>query len=113
MQEENKIETLTENLKDYLGTSCELFKLEATERSSTVAAGLISGFFIALFGLLLLLFISLAVAFYISNCCGNNYCGFIYVAGFYLLLTILLLIGKEKIIDKQLRNKIIQKILSK
>ncbi|MGB4843172.1 MAG: phage holin family protein [Ferruginibacter sp.] len=112
MQENIKIEELTTNLKRYANTSYELIKLEATEKTSVMGAGLISGILVAYAGLLFVLFLSLGLSFYLSHLVGNSYAGFLIVGGFFLLLALILFMGRKKLVDKPIRNLIIRKIFS-
>ncbi len=111
MIEPGKLEEFTQNLKLYVDTNFELLKLKAVERTSVVGSGLISGIIISVVALLSLLFLSTGIGFYISNLTGNYSYGFGIVAGFYLLLTLILIIGRKSIIEKPMRNKIIEKML--
>jgi hypothetical protein len=113
MSENVEIEELTEGLKLYINTNVELIKLELTERSSMIGAGLISNMLLGLACALFVLFISLGAGFYLSALLGNNYSGFAIIAGFYLLLVLILMIGQKKLIERPLRDKIIRKVLTK
>ncbi|MGZ3901630.1 MAG: phage holin family protein [Bacteroidia bacterium] len=113
MQESGKIEELTESVKTYVATNIELVKLEATERLALVGAGMISGLLLGVIAVLLIFFASLWTGFYLSHSFGDTYTGFGLVAGFYLLIGVILLSGGKKSLEKNMRNKIIDKILSK
>lgn len=112
MPEMVKIEEIAANLKQYANTNIELLKLEAAERSSALGSGFISGLLVTLVGILFLLFLSLAAAFYISTSIGDNYSGFMIIAGFYFLVCLILLIGRRKLLEKPLRDKLIRKMFS-
>ena len=112
MPEIEKTEELIANLKQYVNTNYEILKLEAAERSSVLGSGLISGLLVTLVGILFIFFLSFAAAFYISIRLDNNYAGFMIIAGFYLLAGLILFIGRKKLLEKPLRNKIILKIFS-
>jgi uncharacterized membrane protein len=112
MPEQDKIQVLIESINRYAKTNCELIKLEATERTSVIGSGLISNLLIGLVGVLLMFFISLGVSFYISERVGNNYSGFIIVAGFYFILGLILMIGRKTLIERPIRDIIIRKIVS-
>ena len=113
MPEQTKIEELTDSLKRYVNTSYELIRLQATERSSVIGSGLISGIILGLTALLSVFFISLWAGFYLSDKIGNNYAGFAIVGGFYFLLGLILLIGRKKLVETPIRDKIIRKLLNK
>jgi hypothetical protein len=113
MGQPGKLEELTENLKNYASTNFELYKLEATERASVIGSESISFIAISIVAGLFVLFISLAGGFYLSARIGDAYSGFLIIAGFYLFLSLVLLIGKKKLIEHPFRDKIIRKVFSK
>jgi len=113
MPDQGKIEELTENLKSYLSTNFELIKYQGIERTSVIIADLAVNILVGLILLLFVFFISLWACFYLSTLLGDNYSGIAIVAGFYLLLGLLLYTVRKKLIIKPLRNKIIRNILQK
>lgn len=113
MKENEQLADFTENLEQYLHSNYELLKYQATERSSSIGSGLISGLLVTLVVAFFSLFISLGAAFYISARFGNSYSGFLFVGGFYLLAGIILIVSRKKLVERPVRNKIIRKILSK
>jgi hypothetical protein len=105
-----KIEELIENLKCYSVTTVELIKLETANRFSAIVSVVISKFIIGLIVLLFAFFLSLAICFYLSELFDNNYLGFGIVAGFYLLLGIVLIIGRKKLLINPMRERMIQEM---
>ncbi len=112
MPEYEKLEEITENVKDYVATNCKLIKLQVAERSSVIGSGLISTLLIGITIFLLILFISLGLGFYLSARIGDTYSGFAIVAGFYLLIGIILIVGRKTLVEKPMRDKIIRKLFS-
>lgn len=106
-----KIEELIENLKQYSTTTIEVFKLEATVQSSVMVSQLVSKVVIGLLVLFFAFFLSLGICFFLSELFGNNYMGFAMVAGFYLLLGIIFIIGRKKLLVKPIRERMIQEML--
>ena len=113
MLEYEKLEPLTEGFKAYIKTNVELIKLEMEERISVVGSGLIATLAIVFAVAFSMLFISLSAAFYLSARFGNSYIGFALVGGFYLLVGVLLLAAGKGLIERPMRDKIIEKILSR
>jgi hypothetical protein len=109
----DKIEEITESLKIYVSTNYELIKLQAIERISVIMADLISNLLVGLVVLVSVLFISIWAGFYISASLGDNYSGFAIVGGFYLVIAIFLMIVRNKLVERPIRDKIIRKIFSK
>jgi len=112
MAESIKIMDVIESLKEYYNTNYELRKLEATERFSVLGAGLLSTILIGVVALIFGFFISLLAGLYFSDFFDNIYIGFGIVAGFYLLLGLILIIGRKKLLESPMCDKIIRKILS-
>ena len=101
-----KLETLIENLTGYVETRIELTKIEIKE---DLAKGLAKVAVFMLIGVVLILFIiliSVAVAYLISQSVGT-FGGFTIVAGFYLLLGLLLFVFRDAITEK-LQEQLIQ-----
>lgn len=113
MPELEKIEGLSIGLKKYLLLNYEIVKLEATRKASEVGSSLFSSLMLGIALFLFAFALSMGVGFYLSALLGDTFSGFGIIAGFYLLISLILLIGRKKIIEKPLRNKIIRKILSK
>lgn len=113
MPEKGKIEDLTKSLKTYIHTNIELIKLEGTERVSVIGSSLISLLIVGTSVFIFILFLSIGAGFYLSNCYDDNFTGFAIVAGFYFILSLLLIICRKKFIESPIRDKIIQKIFNK
>lgn len=113
MPDQEKLQDLTENLKTYLSTNYELIRLQTTDRASVIGSGMMSSLLIGFAGMLLLLCITLVAGFYLSSLLGDSYSGFAIVAGFYLLVILILVIGRKKLIERPMRDRIIRKMLGK
>ena len=113
MPDHGKIEELTDSLKGYINTNIELIKHQAVERTTVIVADLVTNAMVGLFLLLFVFFISLWACFYLSSLFGNNYTGIAIVAGFYLLLGVILYMVRKKMVIKPLRNIIIRNIFQK
>lgn len=113
MPEKAKIDDLTNGLIVYVKTNVALFKLEAIEFSSIFGSSIISSLFIGLSLFFFLLFISISAGFFLAKYFNENYIGFLLVTAFYFLLTILLILGRKKFIEKPIQDRIIKGILKK
>lgn len=112
MSEFQKMEEFGDSLKKYILLNYDIIKLEVTKKTSEIGSSL---FGMLLLGLALFLFVfalSMGVGFYLSYLIGDTFSGFLIIAGFYLIISIILLIGRQKLIEKPLRDKIIRKLLS-
>ncbi|HEY3370894.1 MAG TPA: phage holin family protein [Prolixibacteraceae bacterium] len=113
MPDNGKIDELTDSLKSYVNTNFELIKYQAIERSTVIIADLISNILVGLLLLFFVFFISLWACYYISAQLGDSYSGIAIVAGFYLLVGLILLMVRKKLLIKPLRNKIVHNIFQK
>lgn len=110
MPDNGKIEELTDSLKSYISTNLELIKYQAIERATVIIADLVTNIVVGLLLLFFVFFISLWASFYLSALMGDNYSGIAIVAGFYLLIGLILFLVRKKMVIKPLRNKIVQNI---
>ena len=108
---ENKastIENLFENVGQYSKTSFELYKhkaiYEIASLTSTLAVRLILTIVVALVSL----FISIGIAFWLSDIFGNSYSGFFIVSIVYFLVWIVLFIFRKSFIKKPISNMVIK-----
>lgn len=113
MLEQSKIEDLVESMKSYYNTNYEMRKLETIQHISEIGASFGSVLLIGLVLIFFILFFSIVAGFYFAVLFGNNYAGFAIVAGFYLLIGIILFFGRKKLLEKPFRDKIVRKTLSK
>lgn len=110
MPEYNKLEEITDSVKEYLLLNFEILKLEATERISVIGASLTATLLVGISVFMFVFTLSIGLGFYISALLGNAYSGFAVIAAFYFILAFVLFIGRKKLIEKPLRDKIIEKI---
>lgn len=111
MPEYNKLEEITDSIKEYLLLNFELLKLEATERISHIGASLTAILLVGITAFMFVFTLSIGLGFYISALLGNAYSGFVIIAAFYFTLAIIPYVGRKKLIEKPLRDKVIEKIL--
>ena len=105
----NLIEPLLEKVETYAKTSFELLRLKALAKTAHVTSTLFSR---SLFILLVSFFaftINIAVALWLGDVLGKTYYGFLIVAGFYALASIILLIVHPSI-KTRVNNTIIRQL---
>lgn len=91
---------LKENLEAVKVSSTEYYKLNLFKKTTKGVIALIVGVLAGFLGVVALMFISVAVAIYLSNILDSPSAGFFIVGGFYLLLLILLFVVGKKYIEK-------------
>lgn len=104
-------ETLISNLTGYLDTRIDLIRLELQQRANVLFVNVVHGVFLAFFGLMFFLFLNLYAALALNDVFNSPSLGFAAVAGFYLLLLVLVLVGVDKkafqgLADKALKDTI-------
>ena len=113
MQINEKIDLLTDSVKEYIETNYELVKLQVIDHTSDIISALIG---MLIFGILLFIFIvfgSLYAAFYLTDLIGIDNIGFAVVGGFYLLVAILFLFNRKKLIENRVCNNFIKRKMAK
>ena len=107
----DSIKTLLDQSKDYLDTRIELTKLKTIDKSSDILSTLIALIFMASIGVLVLIFISTAIALLIGAKMGSYYIGFFIVGGFYALVLLVIYLQRDKWIKTPMTNGIITKMM--
>ncbi|WP_317897689.1 phage holin family protein [Aurantibacillus circumpalustris] len=105
--EEKKIEDLLMQLKTYSNMRIELIKLKTIEKAAVTSSYLLSNLLPILAFVISVVFLSTAMAFYLSQQLGNIIWGFTLVGLFYILLAVILFLLKKKLVGTPVKNKII------
>lgn len=105
-----KVEELADTVKDYVNTRIESAKLGIAEKSSAIIANVAAGLIVITFFLLFFLFGSIALAFGLGEWIGKTWAGFLIVAGFYLLVGIVVWTARVKIIQLPVMNALIKQL---
>jgi len=96
--------------QDYLETLYKLNVVRATKKASNIASGLVNSVLLFFISLCVLLFLSIAAAWWIGQEINNPALGFLSVAGFYMLLAIILIALRKNVISPFIKNSLIKKI---
>ena len=96
--------------QDYLETLYKLSVVRATKKASNIASGLVNSLLLFFISLCILLFLSIAAAWWIGQELNNPSLGFLSVAGFYILLAIVLIALRKNVISPIIKNSLIKKI---
>jgi hypothetical protein len=109
MEDQNeKLPPIIDQLKDYVETRIKLAKYEAIDGSAKFLASLITDMVVGVTFVLTFLFVSIAIAFLLSNALHSYWAGFGCMAGIYLVIAIIIILMKEKI-QRPLINLFIKK----
>ena len=91
-----KLDKILESLTGYFDSKIQLVKVELREEASEFISKFIVFVIIALLLMSFVLFLSISAAFWLGDKTGNISAGFAIVAGFYLILSVTLLLLKDK-----------------
>jgi hypothetical protein len=105
------IETLFAKADDYSKTTIELLQLTAISKSAQAISLLVAKLVIAAVVVLFAIAINIGVAIWLGDLLGKVYYGFFIVAGFYALITILLIIFSKSLLIKPVSNAVITMLL--
>ena len=105
------IKTLIDKSKDYLETKIELTKLKTIDKSADILSTVVVTVSMLFISVLLILFISLAVALFLGQMLGAYHYGFFIMAGFYAIVLLLIYVKREKWIKTPIANELISKML--
>lgn len=98
---------MIETIKEYTSKRIDLLKIQATEKSS-ISAGVIAYLVVLLvaFAFFIILF-NFGMAFLIGKALDNTSFGFLIVAAFYFVITIIVATFKKRIIHS-IANRVIE-----
>ena len=98
---ENNTEKIFTDLKEeisaYVGLKLRLWKLMAIERTAGVLSSLSHGLILVLFAFFTVLFLFVALGFFLGDLLGSIAWGFLIVSGIYFILTLAFVMAKGRI----------------
>ncbi|UOR04802.1 phage holin family protein [Hymenobacter aerilatus] len=106
-------DSLFGNLKGYLDTRIDILRLEAQEKAKTAFVGAAHGITMAVIGLFFLIFVSVFAGLALNSALDSSFWGFGIVAGFYLLLLIIFLVGVDKKVFQGVADKLLDNTIYK
>ncbi|MGV3656825.1 MAG: phage holin family protein [Chitinophagaceae bacterium] len=101
---------LKDHVSDYVKTYLQITKASVTQSASTAASGAAIGIAALVLGVFFLFFAFCALAFWLGSLFDSYALGFLAVAGFFLLLIVLIFALRKKVIVPKIRNTIISKV---
>lgn len=108
---ERLVDELVAKAEAYGHSSLELVKLKAVKASASATGMVGTQFVLGTIILLLLITLSMGLGFWLGEILNSVYLGFFCVAGFYLVLTIVLYLFREPLIQRPIENGVIKNIL--
>ena len=113
MEMENQtspVESLIDRVKSYVETRIDLLRLKAIDKSSSFLSLLISMIVVILMSFIFVMLLSIGVALLLGDLLGKTYYGFFIVAGFYLLIGLLLFSFRNKWLKNPIANSMIKNL---
>ncbi|GAB1464097.1 phage holin family protein [Pedobacter sp.] len=112
-KKEKTIEELVSEAKSYVDTRLDYLHLKSVEKGSKLFADLITNTVVVVCFLLAFLLGTITLALYLAEVFGSYVAGFGCVAGLYLLISIIVFLTKDNIIEKILVNMFIKNYFNK
>ena len=110
IEKDGVVEALFERTKDYVETRADLYKLKAIKKTAEVGSSIISKVVIGVVFSSFLIMFNIAIGLFLGDLMGKLYYGFLSLAGFYLIVGILIYTNRQKILKLPIANSIIKKI---
>ena len=102
---------IIDQLKEYVETRIKIAKLKAIDGSTSVIAAIIADLAVVLALVLVFIFGTITLGFYLSELFGSFWQGFGCIALLYVIIVIVLKVRKANI-QKNIASRLIQKILN-
>jgi len=112
MEEQSKLGSIGDHLRHYVETKSKIYLLDAADKTSSTISSL--GYFIVM-GIamtLVLLFLSTGAAIWIGHLYGETSMGFLIIGIFYLVVTLIIYLGRESLVKAPIVNTILKKLYS-
>jgi len=108
MEVASRLEKTVEHLKDYADTKLDLFILNASDKVSSSLSTIASIIFIGVLAIITILLASIGVALWIGSTTGNTSMGFFYVAGFYVIVSVVIYALRGRLIKTPIINMLLK-----
>jgi hypothetical protein len=105
-----KTADLVDHVEDIADTFYRLTIINVTQKATNIASGALTMIVVSVIGLFVLLFLGVALSFWLGDLIGSRTGGFLLGSAFYLLLLFVLLALRKKIVFPMLRNLILSKV---
>lgn len=107
----DSISDLAKEAGVYLEAKTELWKLKAADKTTEALSTVASQLILVIVAIMILFALSIGVALWIGAWIGKNYIGFFIVAGFYLLIGLLIYANRNTWLKTPMYNNIINQLL--
>lgn len=112
-KKEKEIEELIADTKSYIDSKLEFLHLKSVEKGAKLFSDIVTNTVVVVCFLLAFILATITLALFLSNLFGSYVIGFACVAVLYLFLSIIVLLTKDKYLEKFLINTFIKKYFEK
>ncbi len=106
----NATEDLIDHTGDLLESYYKLAVVKATDKATKVASTGAAALAIGFFGLIILLFLGVGLAWWIGETMQDIKMGFFIIGGAYLVVLLLLIVLRKQLVFPLIRNSIIRNV---
>jgi hypothetical protein len=103
----DELNNIKKDIQEYLELNLEIIKLTVAESISRFFSTLIKVVMVIFFASIILLFLSIAAAFWLGDMLNSPVAGFLIIAGFNLLLLLIFILTARYSIDKPVIRSVI------
>ena len=107
----NAFEGLFNKTTEYLETRVDLMRLKATAKTSELISSLVSRIVIVCIACMVLILISIGFAIWLGTVLNKMYLGFFGVGVFYMLVILVLFLGKNHLMKTPIKDSMIKNLL--
>ena len=111
-KEPGVLESLFDRAADYVETRADLARLKATRKASEIISGMVSRLIVLLIFSFFLMVLNIGLGLWLGELMHKIYLGFFALAGFYLIVGIIIYSCRNKWLKVPVANAIIKKIHS-
>jgi hypothetical protein len=107
MEAESKIKSISGHIRHYLETRYKLLMLDTADKATSMFSSFVTYVVLAVVMTFVLLFLSVGAALWIGHAYGETSMGFLFVGLFYLLVMLVVYLGRNSLIRNPLQNSCI------
>lgn len=96
--DQSPIERLLEHVKEYLSAQLKILLTEASHKGGSLVYGIVLAIILAVLAFFFVMMFSIGVAFGIASLLDSLFWGFLIVAGFYVLLGLIIWASRESLL---------------
>lgn len=110
--QENAFEGLFSKTTEYLETRVDIIRLKAADKTSELVSSFVSNIIIICIASMILILISIGFAIWLGIILNKMYLGFFVVGVFYMLVILILFLGRNQLLKTPLKDLMIKNLLN-